>query len=135
MVYHKEELCVLYDRIVQGLNEASKPLTQRRAKKYSLRPGWNEYVDELHQQAREAFKNWVIAGKSRHGPECEIKKKAVARFKYAVRYIKRNELTLRANALARKMQQNDVNDFWNEVKIMNYSKIPLPSIMEGVSAV
>ncbi len=68
-----------------------------------------------------------------HGPECEIKKKAVARFKYAVRYIKRNELTLRANALARGMQQNDVNDFWKEVKIMNHSKIPLPSSMEGVS--
>ncbi len=90
-------------------------------------------MDELHQQAREAFKNWVITGKSRHGPECEIKKKAVARFKYAVRYIKRNELTLRANALARGMQQNDVNDFWKEVKIMNHSKIPLPSSMEGVS--
>lgn len=31
------------------------------------------------------------------------------------------------------MQQNDVNDFWNEVKIMNHSKIPLSSSMEGVS--
>ncbi|KAL7369612.1 hypothetical protein ABVT39_003431, partial [Epinephelus coioides] len=32
MPNHKEELCVLYDRIVQGLNEASKPLIQRKAK-------------------------------------------------------------------------------------------------------
>lgn len=63
------------------------------SKELIFRPGWNEYVDELHQQAREAFKNWVIAGKSRCGPECEIKKKALARFKYAVHYIKRNEMT------------------------------------------
>ena len=96
----------MYDFIVSCLNKASKPFWQRRAKWHHFRSGWNEYVDELHQQAREAFKNWVISGKPRHGPECETKKQAVTRFKYALRFIKRNEQTLRANSMARMLQQN-----------------------------
>ena len=73
------------------------------------------------------FKVWVNADKPRSGPECDAKKHAVAHFKRAVRFIKRNEQTLRANSMARKLQQKDVLDFWKEVKIINNSKIPLPS--------
>lgn len=46
-------------------------------------PGWNEYVRELHAEAKEAFSSWVTSGKARHGPVCERKKLANARFKYA----------------------------------------------------
>ncbi len=59
-----------------------------------FRAGWNEYVFELHLEARDAFKNWVLTGKARYGPELEKKKLANAKFNYAVRFIKRNEATM-----------------------------------------
>lgn len=37
---------------------------------------------------------------------------------------------MRADALARKMQNNNLTDFWKEVTIINNSRTPLP---EGVS--
>lgn len=55
--------------------------------------GWNEYVRELHTEAKEAFSSWVTSGKARHGPVCERKKLANARFKHAARFIKTNEDT------------------------------------------
>ena len=130
---HSEELCIMYETIIKGLNKSSTVFSQKRGNLYKPRPGWNEHVVGLHQQARETFRTWVNAGKPRHGPECDSKKQAMARFKSAVRYIKRNELTLRANAMARKLQQKDVLDFWKEVKIINNSKIPLPSNIDGVT--
>lgn len=81
-------------------------------------------MSELHLEAREAFKNWVLSGKARHGPECEHKKHTNARFKYAVRFIKRNEQAMRANSMAKKLQQNNVSDFWKEVKVANNTKMP-----------
>lgn len=48
---HNGDLCNMYDEIVMVLNNASKSFCNKRSK----RPGWNEHVSELHQQA---FKNW-----------------------------------------------------------------------------
>ena len=81
----------MYDQIVNCLNNGSKSFCQKRAKQHKFRPGWNEYVSELHVEAKEAFKNWVLSGKARHGPESEQKKHANTKFKYAVRFIRRNE--------------------------------------------
>ncbi len=57
-----------------------------------------------------------LAGKPRHGPVCEHKVRSNARFKYAVRFIKKNEQTMRANTMARKLQLIMFMTFWKEVK-------------------
>ncbi len=41
---------------------------------------------------------------------------------------------MRADSLARKLQDNNLTDFWKEVKVMNNNKTPLPSDTEGVSS-
>ena len=53
-----------------------------------------------------------------------------ARFKYALWFIKKNENTMRADSLARKLQNNNLTDFWKEVKVLNNKKTPLPSDIE-----
>ena len=40
---------------------------------------------------------------------------------------------MRADSLARNMQNNNLTDFWKEVKIINNNRTPLPSDIEGVS--
>ncbi len=130
---HSKGLCIMYEKIVNCLISSGKRFCNNRCKQHNVRPGWNEYVAERHAEAKDAFKTWVLSGRARHGPDVERKKQANARFKYAVRFIKRNEQAMRANAMAKKLQQNNANDFWKEVKVINNSKMPLPSSIAGVT--
>ena len=69
----------------------------------------------------------------RQGPELENKELANARYKYAVRFISRNEQAMRADSMASKMMSNNINYFWKEVRSLNNCKSSLPSTVEGVS--
>ena len=99
----------------------------------NIKPGWNEHVAGLHAEARRAFKAWIVSGRDRQGPLFEQKKRANAHFKYALRYIIRNENSLRSESLACKLQYKNYNDFWKEIRAMNSSKLPLPTDIEGAS--
>ncbi len=54
---HIHDLYLMYDEIVKCLNNASRPYYKKVAKNDYLRAGWNDYVSELHLEAREALKN------------------------------------------------------------------------------
>ncbi len=69
------------------------------------------HVADLHDVARDAFLLWKEQGKPRQGPIFEKKKRANAHFKYALRYIKNNEDSMRRDALATKLQTNNVEGF------------------------
>ena len=62
----------------------------------------------------------------------EKKKKANAKFKYAVSFIQINEQMMRANSIAKNCRR-DVYEFWKEVKVSNNSKMALPSCIDGIS--
>ena len=51
-------------------------------------PGWNAYVRDKHDLAREAYLVWVYDGKPKHGLHFETMKRTRAIFKLAVRYCK-----------------------------------------------
>lgn len=103
---HCFQLCSLYNEIVDALIKSGRPMSKCRKGTHSGKPGWNRYVDKAHAEARRAFKAWIESGKHRSGPFFENKKHANARFKYALRYIKRNENRLRSESLACKLQNN-----------------------------
>ena len=126
---HANYLCNAYNEIVKCLCDASESLYQCKNKVHNSRPGWNEHVSELHSAAREP---WVEAGKNRQGRLFELKKRANARFKYALRFIKNNENVMRADSVARKLQGKSY-EFWKEIKGVNNSKAPLPTNIEGIS--
>lgn len=88
---HNQDLCSMYDLVMAGLKNSSVPFCRKRSKHYEVRPGWNDHVQIKHQQAREAFTNWVAVGRPRTGPANELKKQTERHFKYAVRCIKRTE--------------------------------------------
>ena len=130
-VQHAKKLCAMYDTIVKCLN-ACELFNKSKCKVRNIRPGWNEVVAEKHAEAREAFRLWSEAGRPRHGVLLDMKK--LTTYKYAFRSINKNENTMRADSLARNLQNNNPTDFWKEVKVMNNNKTPLPSDIEGVSS-
>ena len=53
-------------------------------------PGWNDYVEDKHELARNAYLDWVYCGRPREGPVQYRMKATRARFKLAVRYCRLN---------------------------------------------
>ena len=73
-------------------------------------------------------------GQPPQGPLHELHKKTKARFKYALRFITKNEKQLRKEALAKKLTDLNPNAFcWKEIKLMNNSATPLPVNIAGVN--
>ena len=66
----------------------------RRDNAYN-RSGWSDYVDELHQSARECFLLWRDTGKPPQGQIFDLMQQSRARFKHAIRAIKQRENALR----------------------------------------
>ena len=57
--------------------------------------------------------------KPRHGPIYEAMKTTKVQFKYALRFVKKQEDTARADSLARDLNEYDVDSFWKYVHKMN----------------
>ena len=79
-------------------------------------PGFNEHVNELHTIARHDYIAWRSAGKPRCGEICLSMNQSRLRFKSAFKFYQHNENQMKADALARSMMNNDLNEFWKDVK-------------------
>ena len=86
-----------------------------------------------HTVAKDAHKSWVLAGRPREGPVLDSKKLTYARFKYAVRYVKKHEQAMKADSMAEKLMGNDTTGFWKEVRALSRGNTSLPNTIEGVS--
>ena len=65
---HVNELCSFYEDIVQALKLASQPLYNFSKCNFHCRPGWNVYVADIHEAARDAFLLWKEEGNPRQSP-------------------------------------------------------------------
>ena len=130
---HIDAINKLYSDIVNSLIQPGKQIMQNNKKKYTHKPGWAEYVDNLYYTSREIRQMWINAGKPRQGPIHDQHVRCKSRFKYALRFIKKNENMLRKEALAKKLADLNPKAFWSEIKNMNNCKTSLPTSIEGVS--
>ena len=71
---HVKDLNVFYESLSGSLTSAGFQAFSdtSRAKKFKCRPGWSEYVDELHKVERESFVMWWEAGKPKPGQIFEL---------------------------------------------------------------
>jgi len=71
---HINDICKLYDNVVDALTLAGASLKKVAKNIHKGKPGWNEHVAELHTAAREALLLWKDTGKTKQGPIFELKK-------------------------------------------------------------
>lgn len=91
-----------------------------------------------HAAAREAFR-LLTDSQPEIGGCCQIivvLKKTFTNpgFKHGPQFTRKNENTMLAESLARKPQNNNLNDFWKKVKVVNNTNAPLTSGIDGVSS-
>ena len=137
---HINAITNMYGEIIGCLRHASDSIfnpnnNSDRNSACINKPGWADYVADLYDDSKTIGKLWCNAGKPRQGQIYNMYRNAKSRCKYAIRFIKRHENTLRRESLAKKLVGREPKEFWNKIKQMNSSRIPLPSCIDGISGV
>ena len=95
-------------------------------------PGWNEFVKDKHKIDRDAFLDWLHAGKPHDGPLRFWMTKTRAQFKMALRYCKQHEATITADLAADSLTNRDYDKFWKTVRKQNNAKATkLAHVIDG----
>ena len=135
-VDHKEALHKYYDDIMTAIRCAGqntmKMRNEHKGNNFNL-PGWKEFASDLYSMSRDLYFMWKDSGSPRQGELFNMKNRAKARFKGAMRFIRCNEDALRKDSLAKKLLCKNDKAFWKEIKLMNNSKLSLPNVIDGVT--
>ena len=122
-----------YCELLSCINKATNvciPLRTPNKPDYNV-PGWNTYVAEKHETARNAYLLWRNCGKPRSGFCFENMKTSRAQFKLALRYCKANVEEMKANACAESLFDTDPKKFWNSVHKTSNSKANVHVVSVG----
>jgi hypothetical protein len=118
----KSLIDIFYADIISCMNNAVNdviPMRKFYHSEFNI-PGWNTYVKEKHESARDAFLMWLEVGKPKFGPYFDAMKTTRAKFKLALRYCRNNIEQLKADACAESLYDKDATKFWSNVyKISN----------------
>ena len=76
--------------------------------------GWNDFVADKHDLARDAFKEWVVHGKPKNNFIFENMKKTRAVFKLALRYCKNHIEQIKADKCAEDLYNGDSRKFFEQ---------------------
>ena len=127
---HISNIGICYEHICKSLVDASNTVFGvKKSKNFDCKPGFNEHVKELHDVARKRFVAWREASRPRDPNNPFFREMTVSRakFKLALRFIKRFENQLRQDAIADTMCEDSEGNFWKEIKKQSPNNIPLPT--------
>ena len=132
---HKNSLCQYYDNVVEAIKLAGVNTinTQHMGGQNDFnRPGWTDFASDLYDTSRDVYFLWKDSGSLRQGELFDMKNRAKARFKGAMRFIRSHEDSLRKDSLAKKLLYKNDKEFWKKIKRMR-SKVSLPNVIDGVT--
>ena len=126
---HRIQTKLCYDNLCKRFTDSSKDVLGTNNKKpYECKPGFNDHIKDLHDITRKCFVARREANKLKDHNNPFFKKMTVprAKFKLALRYIKRHEYTLRKDAISNALRDNRGGKLWKEIKKISPNNIPLP---------
>jgi hypothetical protein len=78
--------------------------------------GWNEVVEPVRNEAMFWHGIWMDNGRPRQGIIADIRRRTRAKYKHAVKALKREQDTQISQKMATSLQSQNKRDFWKEVK-------------------
>ena len=135
-VNHLSGIDALYNDICNALQLAGVHCLQTCSTnniKNFIIPGWNDYVELAHKEARHHYIIWRSQGKPRAGAACVLMRQTRLKFKYALRQCVASEEMARADSMAKKLAEHDTVAFWKEIRKIYNKKVPLATSIAGVS--
>ena len=125
---HQGQLDSYFTSISDALDLTSKqtiPTSKIKCPSEYIVPGFNDYLKDLHDSARNSYLVWKQNGKPR-GDDTDMDMRTTRlRFKYALRQCRCDEEQNRTDALARSLHCKDTTDFWKGVRGIKDSRVPL----------
>lgn len=131
---HLNEIDKTYDSIIDKLKTASKTCLGSKAniRKQNVVPGWNEYVKQYHDIAKEKYIIWCQSGKPREGVIAENMRDARRVFKKKLKDTKAREDQIKADKMAQQLAEKQYKQFWTTVSKSNIHNIPRSDSIEDV---
>ena len=132
---HTESIQNYYNGILSAcINSAEVAIGARRARDRHAprRPGWNVFVQPYKESAIFWHALWKSSGSPREGQLADIRRRSRAKYRYAVRYIKRYEDKCRAERLADALRHSNPRDAWRQVRKVSARKCTIPASVDGV---
>ena len=113
-----DRISELYKSIVSSVEIASVEYRRKKVKKNKFRviPGWNRNIKAFYENARFHYFNWLNNGKPRDHYSFDTMKISRSEFKQKLKYCKDNVNEQMLLSIHEKFKDNDVKDFWKEVR-------------------
>lgn len=115
---HREQLCEIYSKVIESCIIASDHIPNTSGGVNKSKPGWNDNVKPLQDEALSWHRHWKCHGRPRDGYIAEMHRITRARYHRAVRHVDKNANTLRAEKMANALLSNNSRDMWSEVRKM-----------------
>ena len=123
---HRDSIDRLHQSLIGCMVRAGETVFGTCRRRWRQIPGWNEFVQEAHSAAREAFLEWRVNGGPRWGPLADEMRRTRARFKLCLRWCRAHEEELRARSLAASLAQGDARGLWRGLRAMRPQTPSLP---------
>ncbi len=118
----KYEIDDYYNSLMSTIFSACKmclPMRRVQPMRDYVIPGGNDIVSDKHRLARDAYLAWAMTGKPRCGPEHWLMSRTRSQFKFALRYCKQHEDSVRSDLFASSLAVKDYRKFWNDIRKTN----------------
>ena len=89
------------------------------------------HVAELHTTSRSCYVRWRNCGKPHHGLENDDMNSSRGRFKLKFRDCLRKADSMKADAIALKLRNKELGEFWRKVIALNNKKASLANTVNG----
>jgi len=124
---HADDIDHYYSAIIASyIKAASRCIPTTNKPKIA---GWNDHVRHFKDQSIVWHWIWLDNGCPHHGLISDIKRKIHAKYKQAVKLVKRNQSDMRAAKLATALQSQDKCNFCCEMKHINNNHANLPNVV------
>ena len=132
-VDHRDMICDLYNTVISSCIEASKHIPTTSKPSIKVKPGWNDNVQKLKDEALSYHRLWKSNGCPREGYFAEMRRITRARYHRAIRHIEKNANTIRMGKMANALLSNKSRDMWSECANMKGKNCKMASMIDGNS--
>ena len=113
---HREELCTLYEAVINACIKASEHIPNTSGPAPKIKPGWNDQVKCLREDALSWHHFWNINGRPRNGYIAEMHRITRARYHRSIRQLKRDHDKVRMEKMADSLLSDKSRDMWAEIR-------------------
>ena len=114
---HKARLDEIFRLIKEILFKSTENFRFIVERNFKIIPGWNDYLKDIHANARHHFLLWVINGRPLEGIYLDNMKYSRSLFKSSLDRCRNNEDEIKQREIAENCMNKKFKQFWRDVKI------------------